>query len=273
MMAISSRSCAASSERPPLSYSSTASWRCFIIFCNTPSRSASLSGGLPCPRASMSAFLMVELTMRSVESLRSSLARIASLTALLMSSRSIFYPLAAFGPQHAEAPDLGGSRHRDNTNAAALAPQPFDQRIRGRLGLLQLRQVTAMRENPEFGSVNAAGHLLRQRILDGVVLVAGQNQGRAPDRRQHRPRVRAADNSGLLAHKGLRSDILAHVMNHLAQGCVLAPRRVHEAGEQIVEHRVIFAGLRARHLAAAARGRFGRIGTRLGVDQRQLGYP
>ena len=37
----------------------------------------------------MSAFLMVELTMRSVESLRSSLARIASLTALLMSSRSI----------------------------------------------------------------------------------------------------------------------------------------------------------------------------------------
>ena len=37
----------------------------------------------------MSAFLMVELTMRSVESLRSSLAFIASLTALLMSSRSM----------------------------------------------------------------------------------------------------------------------------------------------------------------------------------------
>src|SRR5215212_617247 len=37
----------------------------------------------------MSAFLMVELTMRSVESFRSSFALIASLTALLMSSRSM----------------------------------------------------------------------------------------------------------------------------------------------------------------------------------------
>src|ERR1700687_964600 len=89
MMAISSRSCAASSARPPLSYSSTDSWRCLIIFWNTPRRSASDSGGLPSPRAAMSAFLMVELTMRSVESLRSSFALIASLTALVMSSRSI----------------------------------------------------------------------------------------------------------------------------------------------------------------------------------------
>src|SRR3569833_260913 len=37
----------------------------------------------------MSAFFWVELTMRSVDSLRSSLAFIASLTALLMSSRSM----------------------------------------------------------------------------------------------------------------------------------------------------------------------------------------
>jgi hypothetical protein len=35
-----------------------------------------------------------------VESLRSSRARIASLTALLMSSRSISRPLAAHGPLH-----------------------------------------------------------------------------------------------------------------------------------------------------------------------------
>jgi len=56
---------------------------------------------LPSPRAAISAFLMVELTMRKVESLRSSLARIASLTALLMFSRSIvMYPLAAPGRIH-----------------------------------------------------------------------------------------------------------------------------------------------------------------------------
>ena len=46
-------------------------------------------------KAAISAFLMVELTIRKVESLRSSLARIASLTALLMSSRSIVFVLFA----------------------------------------------------------------------------------------------------------------------------------------------------------------------------------
>src|ERR1700738_187654 len=168
MIAISSRSCSASSARPPLSYSSTDSWRCFIIFWNTLRRSPSLSGGLPCPRASISAFLMVELTIRSVESLRSSLARIASLTALLMSSRRIVRILA-----NSQGTDLSRAR-RQNTSV----PQPFDQRVRGRLRLLRLRQVAAMRNDRQFGAVNAVGHLLRQRIRDGVVLVAGQDQGR-----------------------------------------------------------------------------------------------
>src|SRR6202022_4797969 len=182
MIAISSRSCAASSERPPLLYSSTDSWRCFIIFWNTPRRSPSLRGGFPSPRAAMSAFLMVELTLRSVESLRSSLARIASLTALLMSSRSIVCVLA-----NSQGTDLGRPRPQNNS-----VPQPFDQRIRGRLRLLQLRQVTAMRNDRQFGAVNAVGHLLRKRIRDGVVLVAGQHQRRTLDPRQRRPRVRPA---------------------------------------------------------------------------------
>ena len=52
-----------------------------------------------------------------------------------------------------------------------------------------------------------------------------------------------------------------------------APRRMHEAGKQLVEHGVVFAALRARDLAAAAGGRLRRIRPRLGVDQRQLCHP
>src|SRR3569623_1672427 len=51
--------------------------------------SSSDNGCLPCPRASISAFLIDEFTIRNVESLRSALAFIASFTALLMSSRSM----------------------------------------------------------------------------------------------------------------------------------------------------------------------------------------
>src|ERR1700724_2169137 len=164
MIAISSRSCAASSERPPLSYSSTDSWRCFIIFWNTPSRSASLSGGLPSPRAAMSAFLMVELTIRSVESLRSSLARIASLTALLMFSRSIVpssrRPFKAASPC---ASDLGGLRQPDNSD-----PQPFHQSLRRRLRLLRLRQVAAIRKDCQLCAVDAVRHLHRHTVRYGV---------------------------------------------------------------------------------------------------------
>src|SRR5665647_3035248 len=88
MMAISSSSCFTRSARAPFLYISTDSWRCLIIFCRIASTSASPSGGLPEPRASMSAFLSVELTMRRVETARSFLAFIASFKALLMSSRS-----------------------------------------------------------------------------------------------------------------------------------------------------------------------------------------
>src|ERR1700730_13023689 len=214
MIAISSRSAAASSARPPLSYNSTDSWRCLIIFWNTPRRSASLSGGFPSPRAAMSAFLMVEFTIRSVESLRSSLARIASLTALLMSSRSIDRVLA-----NSQGTDLGRSRRQNNS-----VPQPFDQSVRGRLRLLRLRQGGAMRNDREFGAVNAVRHLLRQRIRDGVVLLAGQCQGRTGDESQRRPRVRPVHDGGLLADEGLGADIVAHVMHQLAQGAVLAAR-------------------------------------------------
>jgi hypothetical protein len=91
-MAISSCSCLTRSARLPFWYSSTDSWRCLIIFCSSGSTSASPSAGLPCPRASMSAFLSVELTMRSVDTARSFLAFCASIKALLMSSRSTDHP-------------------------------------------------------------------------------------------------------------------------------------------------------------------------------------
>src|SRR4051812_45980212 len=117
----------------------------------------------------MSAFLMVELTIRSVDSLRSSLARIASLTALLMSSRSMFFPLKFSGS------DLGRSVRQNNSKAGAfssrepvstslenaLCLQPFDQCRRGRLRLLQLRHVPAIGQDHQFGVGDVAGHLHR----------------------------------------------------------------------------------------------------------------
>ena len=65
-----------------------------IIFWNSDIRSASLSGSLPCPRASMSAFLIAAFIIRSVETRRSSRAFIASFMALLMLSRSTGDPFS-----------------------------------------------------------------------------------------------------------------------------------------------------------------------------------
>src|SRR5262245_50684646 len=66
-----------------------------MIFCSKLSTSASPSGGLPVPRASISAFLREELIIRSVDTARSFLAFIASVRALLMSSRSTESPFSA----------------------------------------------------------------------------------------------------------------------------------------------------------------------------------
>src|SRR5260221_11412419 len=101
--------------------------------------------------------------MRRVESLLSSLSRIASLTALLMSSRSIF---VSFGYQ---GPDLGCSHGENNS-----VPEPFSQRFGGRLRLFRLRHVTAIRQHHEFRAGKAARHLPRERLREGVVLVSGQ---------------------------------------------------------------------------------------------------
>src|SRR5690348_8070115 len=60
--------------------------------------SSSPSGPLPAPRASMSAFLMVELTMRRVETRRASCAFMAAFKALLISSRNIAMPFAVPAP-------------------------------------------------------------------------------------------------------------------------------------------------------------------------------
>src|SRR5580658_5954490 len=105
----------------------------------------------------MSAFLMVELTMRSVESLRSSLARIASLTALLMSSRSIV--LSSRGPAAVSIPpdDLGGPRRSNNSH-----PQPFGQRFAGGLRPFRLRAMAAVRKDHQFCRQNAFRHFLGQ---------------------------------------------------------------------------------------------------------------
>src|SRR2546430_17252656 len=120
----------------------------------------------------MSAFLMVELTIRSVDSRRSSLARIASLTALLMSSRSIVLSSRrSFNHLIMSIYDLGGSCRSDN-----LDPQPFDQSFRGCLRLFLLRQVAAIRKHHQFRPVGAVSHLHRGRIRNGVGLVPAQDQ-------------------------------------------------------------------------------------------------
>ena len=121
--------------------------------------------------------------------------------------------------------------------------------------------------------MNAVRHLHRQRIRNGVVLSPVSTSVGHLIAGQRRPRVRPADDGGLLADEGLGADIVAHVVHQLAQIGIVAPRRMHEARKQFVEHGVIFAGLRARHLAAAARGGLRRIRPRLGVDQRQFCHP
>jgi hypothetical protein len=134
-------------------------------------------------------------------------------------------------------------------------------------------EVAALRKDREFGAGNALRHLHRQRIRDGVVLVAGQDQRRTGNRGQRRPRIRPAHHGGLLAHEGVSADIVAHIVHQLAQARILAPRRMHEARKQFVEDGAIFAGLRAGDLAAAADGGLRRIGARLGIDQRQFCNP
>ena len=77
-------------------------------------------------------------------------------------------------PFDIQSPDLGRSRRWNN-----LAAQPFGQRIRRRLRLFHLRQVTAIGSTTNFAPGMPLDHLHRERVRDGVVLVAGQNQRRA----------------------------------------------------------------------------------------------
>src|ERR1700761_3164103 len=124
----------------------------------------------------MSAFLMVELTMRKVESLRSSLARIASLTALLMSSRSmkssftavpagsIWHPMYGFWAAH--------------TTLEPLTLQPAPDRSHDGLRLLHLRHVPALRHDLEHGARNELRHLPGEFIGDQQVLIARKHQRR-----------------------------------------------------------------------------------------------
>ena len=62
--------------------------------------------------------------------------------------------------------------------------------------------------------------------------------------------------------KRLGPDIVAHVVHQLAQIGIVAPRRMHEAGKQLVEHGAVFAGLargrswpRRRAVASGVSGR------------------
>ena len=48
---------------------------------------------------------------------------------------------------------------------------------------------------------------------------------------------------------------------------------MHKAREKLVEHGAVLAGRGAGHHAAAAGGRLGRIGSGLGIDQRQFCHP
>src|SRR3974390_1011302 len=123
MIAISASSWATRSSRPPFLYRSTDSCRCLIIFCKIASTSASPSAGLLAPRASMSAFFSVELTMRSVETVRSFLAFIASLRASLIWSRSTgAILLLEITGKSAEAMLSGPCLHIHNTQLRAHDP-------------------------------------------------------------------------------------------------------------------------------------------------------
>ena len=79
--------------------------------------------------------------------------------------------------------------------------------------------------------------------------------------------------AALAAIEGLGADILAHVIDNLAQACVALPRRMHEARKQFVDHVPILPAPGAFDHAAAASGRLRRVGARLGAHQRQFRDP
>src|SRR5438067_721369 len=172
----------------------------------------------------MSAFLMVELTMRSVDSLRSFLAFMASLTALLMSSRSMIVI-----PFEYPTPDLGRSWPGNNRSS-----QPFDQSPGCRFGLLRLRQMSAIGEDDELRAGNALRHLLRKGVGNGVVLIAGQHQRRACDRRQCRPRIHPRDDRGLLAQIAFDADVVALLMHEPAKAGIVAARGMHQLRKHLL---------------------------------------
>src|ERR671930_221416 len=86
-----------------------------MSFCSSPRISSSESTGFPRPCASMSAFFNAALTSRSVDTRRSSRAFIASLRAVLISSRSTAMASRKI------APESGSSRRaRDRRRAPRL---------------------------------------------------------------------------------------------------------------------------------------------------------
>ena len=90
--AISASSLAASSGRPPCSYSTTDSRRDFTIPRNRPVISSSATAVMPFGRAAMSAFFSLARIMRSVEVRGASPAFIDVFSASVNSSRNPILP-------------------------------------------------------------------------------------------------------------------------------------------------------------------------------------
>ena len=169
---------------------------------------------------------------------------------------------------HLEAPDLGRSLavettefRSHSTRASAVA-----------CGCSGCGRWPQFGKDHKFRAVNAVGHLHRQRIRNGVVLIAGQDQRRTLDPRQRRPRVRPAMTAVCWRTKAsapTSSPMSWTSWRKLASsrrdGCT-KPRN--NSSSTARSRRFTRA-----HQTAAAGGRLRRIRPRLGVDQRQFCHP
>ena len=90
MIVISSRSCSANSRRPPVSYNSMESPRCFTIVCSIwRISSSSMPSVLPLPRAAISRSFSAAIIRRTVETARLSWSLSATFRASGISVRSM----------------------------------------------------------------------------------------------------------------------------------------------------------------------------------------
>ena len=119
----------------------------------------------------------------------------------------------------------------------------------------------------------AGRHFVRERRRRRLILLPDEHQSRAADRRQQRTRVRAGHDRVLLAHVGLRPDVMAHRQIFGLQCRVLGAARMDIDRKLHVDDFGETAAFGEIDIDAPFRLRLRRVVTRAGVEQRELCNP